>query len=293
MEIPKVIYIETTNKCNADCIMCPHKYMIRKLDTMNAEMFCEIIDSIKNIDLSETQLFLHKEGEPLCDENIFEKIAYAKSNLKDVNEIGINTNAMLLTKEKSKKLLEAGLDTIYFSVDGTSSSTYDKIRINCKYDTVEKNILDFFEIKNELKSNVRVIMQMLIYDGNKHEENEFREKWSRFGVEFYIKKMHCYLDGGMSSFDGKTSSKQKNVCDDPFRMIVVYVDGSTGCCCWDYNNEFNLGNVSDKSLLELYNSERINFMREKQRSKSCSDEIPCNRCMRILGDDLISKPEEK
>ncbi len=125
--IPKVIYIETTNICNANCIMCPHDSMKRPFITMEQKTFEKIIDDMINVDLSDTQLFLHKEGEPLCDNRITERINYVHKMLPNVKEIGINTNAMLLSKDISDSLLNSGLNLIFFSVDGTSSETYDKI----------------------------------------------------------------------------------------------------------------------------------------------------------------------
>lgn len=264
--IPEVIYIETTNLCNANCIMCPHDSMKREKIVMEQDVFKKIILGMTDVDLSNTQLFLHKEGEPLCDKNIAERINYVYKKLPSVKEIGINTNAMLMTNEISDKLLNSGLNLIFFSVDGTTAETYDAIRINCHYDTVEKNIEYFLKKRQKQGKNIRVVMQMLLTDKTRQQQEEYIAKWQKYDVEFYFKEMHCYLDGGNSSFIEPDFSKQISCCNDPFRVLVYYADGSVGACCWDYNNEFVIGNGKNLSLNELFNGERIEYMRKNKRN---------------------------
>lgn len=286
--LPKTIYIETTNLCNAACIMCPHQKMTRPKGIMSNKIFSLVLNSLKNHDLTDSQIFLHKEGEPLCDPEIVSRIQRVKENTNA--NIGLNTNAMLMTKEVSDKILKSGLDTIYFSVDGVSAETYNRIRINCDYETVKRNIIYFLNRRQVVGSKIKVIMQMLLTEKNSAEKNLFEIQWRDYGVEFYIKPIHCYLDGGQSSFEKSRQKIQNHACKDPFRMIVVFFNGETGCCCWDYDNEYKLGNVTDSDLFELYNGEKINFMRSHQMDFDCKNIIPCNRCGRIFGNDKIVLP---
>lgn len=287
MFIPQVIYLETVNQCNARCVMCPHKHMLRPKGIMSQQLFEVAIQSISQVNLNEISLFMHKEGEPLLDPNIIERIKYAKKKLVGLKELGINTNAMLLTPELSEGLLSSGLDTIYFSVDGASPETYNKIRINLDYNTVETNLRYFFALKRQRGNRIRVIMQMLTNNENHYEVAAFKEKWQDEQCEFYIKQMHCYLDGEHSSFVQNEKTKQLHVCQDPFKVMVIYVSGDIGICCWDYDNEHKIGNINDDTLLGLFNNSHFNYLREKQLKKECENIIPCNRCMRIYGNDTI------
>ena len=290
MQIPETIYIETTNLCNAECIMCPHRKMKRPQQTMTDACFHSILEGLHAYDLSHTQLFLHKEGEPLCDPQLEERITVARSQTIP-KVVGINTNAMLLTPARCARLLSSGLDTIYFSIDGTSTATYNRIRVNCDYDTVAQHVRTFLELRAKSHERVRVIMQMLLDGTNDDEKETFLRLWSPYDVEFYIKPMHCYLDGGKSSFAPHTSDVQLRPCKDPFRMIVVYSNGHTGACCWDYDNEYDLGMVEGTDLIQIYQGPRMEAMRFHQAALDCKDMIPCNRCGRIFGDDKIRLPD--
>lgn len=286
--LPKVVYIETTNLCNASCVMCPHKYMKRRQGFMSDSIFKKVIEEGKDMALQGAQIFFHKEGEPLLDESLPDKISYAIKELGQHNEYGINTNAMLLTKEKSEALISSGLSTIYFSLDGVEKKKYENIRVNLNYDTVVDNIKQFFKVKKDNNSNIRVIMQMLVKEDDAPEIALFKEQWGDFPCEFYIKRMHSYLDGGCSTITSYLDIKQQKICDDPFKILVIFIDGNVGLCCWDYNNEYNLGNIKYETLENLFNNSKAQYIRDKMLRMDCSDIKPCNRCSRIFGKDYIS-----
>ena len=288
MYFPEVIYLETTNKCNAGCIMCPHKTMKRKQITMPDEVFSSALRRCKELQPNGVQIFLHKEGEPLLDGKITGRISAVKAELGEGNEIAMNTNAMLLSEETAERIISSGLDTIYFSVDGFDRESYARIRIGLDYDTVAENIRRFFLLKDKLHSDIRVIMQTLIRSETDPSAEKFRQVWEEYPCEFYIKRMHGYLDGGHSSQTRKLSQSQTNTCTDPFRILVIYSDGNTGLCCWDYNNEYCAGNIAGESLLEIFNGERASRLRQAITSHNGHTVTPCSRCARIFGDDSIS-----
>ena len=285
---PEVIYIETTTHCNADCVMCPHRKMHRPRQTMSKDLFVKVIDGISKYDLSGVQVFLHKEGEPLCDENIVERVFETRNRLPSAREIGISTNAMLMTEPIADALVESGMNVIFFSVDGTSSETYEGIRRNCNYGTVERNIRYFIEKRNASGKSIRVVMQMLLSEQNRHERAAFVAKWKEYNVEFFFKEMHCYLDGGISSFGEADFTRQISCCQDPFRILVYHVDGRAGLCCWDYDCEYVVGTATEDDMMQLFNGARSQYMREKQQALDCKGVTPCSRCARIFGKDKIS-----
>lgn len=286
VQIPERIYIETTNACNAKCIMCPHPKMKREIQTMSDDTFNHIVDELSRLDLLNTTIFMHKEGEPLLDKEIFNRIkaVHGSTNCK---EIAINTNASLLNKENAEKLVDSGINTIYLSVDGATKQTYESIRIGLNYDAVKKNIEYLFECIAKSNKKIKVIMQMLTYSKNEDEVETFKKIWSKYPCEIFIKKMHSYLDGGMSSLTPQLNDKQIHACTDPFNLLVIYSNGNYGNCCWDYENTFSLGNIANESIVEVFNSNKINMIRLKHSLFECKDLAPCNRCMRAFGNDSI------
>ena len=91
---------------------------------------------------------LHSWGEPLLHKRIIDMIRYAKE--RDV-WVETSTNAMLLDEEAARKIIDAGLDRIYLSMDGLTKETYEKVRVKGQYERVLGNI----ERNSVLRSLVR------------------------------------------------------------------------------------------------------------------------------------------
>lgn len=287
---PETLYIETTNRCNAACIMCPNRLLRRRRGFMSDAIFEQAMRRCEESGWEDMQIFLHKEGEPLLDGKISQRVAAAKKRLGDRNTIGLNTNAMLLDEAMARSLLSAGLDVIYFSLDGVDAKNYGQIRINLDYDTVTKNIRSFFHLRGIMHAPTKVVMQMLVTSETSPNIPIFREQWQKYDCEIYIKRTHSYLDGGHSSLTSQLSPTQINFCDDPFRIFVIYVDGKTGLCCWDYNNEYSPGTILTESLTDLFNNASAWALREALSVCEGFRIRHCRRCARIFGNDMISPP---
>ena len=76
-------------------------------------------------------------GEPLLDKTLFEKIKYAKS--KGFKNWAISTNVDLMNKEKQDKILESGLDTVIFTIDGAKKEIHEPIIKGTNFERVVKN----------------------------------------------------------------------------------------------------------------------------------------------------------
>lgn len=283
--IPKTIYIEATNFCNAACQMCPHEKMRRGQGCMSWELFKKIVDECKVFEGEGLQIFLHKDGEPLLDPLFFEKAKYIKANLcKSV--VSFNSNAMLLDEGKSKELLGSGIDHVIFSVDGASREIYERIRVGLKHDIVKKNLDRFFELKKNSSSKIKATMQMAVCEDNKSEIEKYKEHWAKKADEVVFRSMHNFLDMGTSFKTKRLSKKQLFFCAQPFLLLMIYWNGDVGLCCWDYDNFCNIGNINNDSILNIYNNEYFKTIRTamcKMRTKAI---IPCNRCSQIYGQDM-------
>jgi len=284
LSMPETIYIETTNYCNARCYMCPHEKMARGRGTMSWEVFARIVEECRQFEGVGLNFILHKDGEPLMDSLLFKRIAHLKSVLPG-SRIHFNTNAMLLTEEKVLQILDSGLDSITFSVDGASPETYEKIRRGLNFETVNRNIRMFFRKKEERGSKISATMQMIVTKENEHEIPRYREQWGDKADRIFFKSMHSFLVQGTSLHGSGLSDRQLQRCMMPFRTMLFYWNGDVALCCWDYDNLVGLGNINQCSLLELYNGETFNRVRVAMAAMSCTGIEPCRRCSQIYGMD--------
>jgi MoaA/NifB/PqqE/SkfB family radical SAM enzyme len=287
--LPEKIYIEVTNFCDADCICCPHGRMRRPRGYMSWELFKKIIDECRFFYINTLKtIYLHKDGEPLLDPLLFERIKYIKSYLPNAR-IQINSNANALGEDKALQLLNSRIDGIVFSVNGASKNTFEKITSGVNYDTIKHNLDIFFKIKKNIPNQTHVTMQMLISRDNKHEIDEYQRLWLGKPDRIYFKPMHNFLDMKTSIKTLKLNRKQVKFCTDPFKIQVIYWNGNVGLCCWDYDNFVQLGNVREDTLYNVYNNENFETVRRAMCKKGYSRINPCNRCSVIYGEDRNSR----
>lgn len=254
---------------------------------MSTDLYDKIVGDLASMDLSETTIFLHKEGEPLLDSFLFSRIAKIRLRAPHLHCLALNTNASLLDEGKAQQLAQSGIDKLFISLDGMTAYTYEQIRIGLHFDQVFQNILRFLTINQTCARPVHVVLQCLVSDVNRAEVDLFRAYWQDKPVELYFKAMHSYLDMPTSTMTSAKSPIQLRSCFDPFHVIVVYADGECGYCCWDYDNFFAVGNVKEHSLLAIFNDQAFTQIRLKHEQLDCADLVPCNRCLRIFGNDMI------
>ena len=139
------IDIETYNVCNLRCIMCSHPNMTREKVQMGMDLFKKIVDEA--VASGVRGACLSNCNEPLLDPLLFERIKYAKS--RGMQDVVCVSNGTLLTRDKVDKLLDSGLDSIYFSFDGATKDTYEKIRVGANFKKTRGNILRLIREREE------------------------------------------------------------------------------------------------------------------------------------------------
>ena len=88
------------------------------------DFFCLIFKVIDNVKNHCVYINLWIAGEPLLNPELEKMVEYAnKQNIITC----ISTNAMLLTKERTKNLIAAGVDRVIISFDGATKESYEKI----------------------------------------------------------------------------------------------------------------------------------------------------------------------
>ena len=147
-KFPVHLDIEATSRCNLRCTFCDRQPFLDKgqLGDIDFTLFTKIID--EGTELGLYSLKLNYRGEPLLHPRLPEMIRYAKQ--RNIVDVYCNTNAMLLTELKAKQLIDAGLDRISISVEGTDPVAYEAARIGSRFDTVKRNVEYLLNLRSRL-----------------------------------------------------------------------------------------------------------------------------------------------
>jgi radical SAM protein with 4Fe4S-binding SPASM domain len=279
--IPMIQNIESTNACGMNCIMCPRRYMIRKIGFMDINLFEKIVKQLKG----NTRLALHHFGDPLLHPKIGEMIKIChKYGIK----ASLSTNPTSLTEKKSKELIESKLDYLHLSLDGATRETYKKIRgKNADYDKALKGIEIFLRKKKEMKSKLPHTKIAIIKMKETEKEIEiFKEKWKKIeGIDEVQIKEFITWDGTMEDIkklEQESSHKVKRnkyyPCYWPWGKLTVLWDGRVVACCFDSDAKCVLGDLNKQTLHEIWNSENMEKFRKQQIENSFPKGHLCSIC---------------
>ena len=238
-KFPTHVDIETTNKCNLRCVMCPHGFPTpefkKSLGSMNVDLARQIIDEGSRKGLASIKL--NWRGEPLLwREHLAETIRYARA--RGIVDIMMNTNGLLLNDELSREIIMSGLDLIIFSVDSNSGETYENIRKGGNFSKLVHNINRFLEIRNSMRlSKPLVRVQMVKMDSNIHEVEAFMNRWSPLVDSITFQD---YTNRGENAerlhADRRESFEKagRRPCPQIWQRIIVTWDGGVVMCCRDW-----------------------------------------------------------
>lgn len=317
-EEPVVYNIETTNRCNMRCKMCPRTTMMtRSIEDIDRDTFIKVVDQIKphsNEDweqwkkyckdkygikeddkASENHFFLyiiskviqlHGYGDPLLDRNMYEYI-------KILHDRGFcsyfSCNPSNINLELTYKMLDAGLDYIKYSIESVNDAVHKTIRGECSdFTDSYKKILQVLDYKHKNNLNTTVVITML--DLNRTNQREDYEKllkaFEGLDVYIYLKSEDCQWY--RKDYHGTKSIHWTEVCKHPWMTMTIKSNGEAAMCMEDFNNEIVFGDVHEKSLKEIWDGEEYKKFRKSHIY--LNKEIKCSeQCdMKLIGECMCN-----
>jgi MoaA/NifB/PqqE/SkfB family radical SAM enzyme len=306
LDYPYAMYVYPTNRCNFRCNYCLHsldrstlteKYGIDSSD-LTLETFANAVAGLREDGRKLKTIIFAGQGEPLLNRELVEMIAHARgSGIAERAEVV--TNASLLTRAVSDKLISAGLDILKISVQGLTSEKYREV-CGAKIDFNEfiGNIRYYYEHKGNLQLQIKIANAGI--DGVE-DENRFYELFGDISDRMHIEKINPVYDGveygerpdtvAVSRY-GDTHSRRK-VCPPCFFQITLFTDGSV-CHCETIYKPQNLGNVNERGMLDMWRGEEIKrFWRgmlkygkdHYSKCKACCAPDDCSRPQDTLDGD--------
>lgn len=270
---PMMLVLSFVYPCNALCPHCPYTNSnIRKeyLDApfMSEKIFKKIADEAGP---HGAYLRISGGGEPMLHPQVTELLVYAKSVGA---KIGLITNGSKFDEENSRALLEANVDMIEFSVDAAEEDTYKVVRAGLSWDELLINTKRMLKLRDEIGSNSKIIASAVQQEGV--DINEVERLWvNEIGIDYLIKRK--FLSWGVNTtIDSKVEQNKLLSADAspylnpeitpcPFIFERLNIDsrGNVMVCGYDISANTQMGNVSEKTIEEIWHGEGFQFYRDK------------------------------
>lgn len=287
LDTPLTVFIQPSTLCNIKCNYCIQSASKEEKkaknindDIMDMDIFLEILEQLKRFPKKIKDISFTGMGEPLCNKNLPKMIKMVKE--ADIAErVQFFTNALLLTKETSLELIEAGLDELRISLQGLTSEKYYEIcGAKIQYSSLLDNIRFFYKNRKDCKLYIKIADIAL--DGNK---DDFYDTFGDISDTIFIERIvplfeeidyEKIIDTSISENKYREHYKEYFICPNCFYTINISPRGDVMPCCAFYNPP--LANLINKSLVDIWNGEERKRFLLMQLKKERLNNPNCKNC---------------
>ncbi|NFV78564.1 radical SAM/SPASM domain-containing protein [Magnetospirillum aberrantis] len=273
--IPRNMMLELSNACNHSCAFCPSAHMRRKRGLMSDTVAERVISEAAAAGVRE--IGFYSTGEPFVHKGLARLVAHAKK--VGITYTYISTNGALATPERAAKVLEAGLDSIKFSVNAGSRETYKAIHGADDFETVKRNIQFIADYRREHKAPLKLFATCVVTKLVEHEVPAIRDWLSPLVDEVQFNPCAPF------NWPEQALSGQAEICHLPFNRLHVTCEGYLTLCCVDYQNYLAVADLNQMSLTEAWHSEAYAKARRMHLEDKMAGTL-CGRCWRNAPDPV-------
>jgi radical SAM protein with 4Fe4S-binding SPASM domain len=274
---PLHLDVDVTTACNFRCPMCPAGPSGHFFPGLTRGLFLERAlyrrALAEGAALGLPSLRLGLTGEPLLIEDIHLWVAEARdAGLLDISLI---TNGALLTPERSRALLEAGLTRLMVSVDAARPETYAQIRPGGHWETLRENLAGFLAVRRAAGSELPLLrLSFVEMKANLAERDLFQELFAPLADYLSFQHYHNILGLPETDFAPAPAPGSEAFCAEPFTRLALQADGGLFPCCSDFGRQAPLGRFPEVSLAEVWNSPAARRLAEP----GAAGRPPCRQC---------------
>lgn len=268
--------IEINSTCNWRCEYCPVKIDPKPFETMEMDVFNEIIDKLKAYGVD--RISLNSFNEPTIDKFFCERIRKLKSS--QISLI-LYTNGSYLNKDISLYLKSSGvLKEVYFNFPSTDPERFYLLTGWKNYNKITQNIQDAID--------VGLPVHLSIQGTHKEINNNLPDIIDRY--QAYLKEPikrwdTCDRAGLLQNrYSDKIDILDDTLygCMEPITCLCINVKGNFFLCCNDYYQKTTIGNIRDGQIEDIFRSNiAVNQMKKVFGALKAENSFICRRCKKM------------
>jgi len=271
-DYPLLVDLELASICNLRCPMC---YTITdefkkqvNATRMDFDLFRKVIDEIGG---KVPALRLSLRGEATLHKNFAECIRYAKE--KGIKEVSTLTHGGKLTLPFFEQCVEAGIDWITISIDGTYD-TYERIRKPLKFEALLDKIKAMHAYKKERNLKLPVIKVQGIWPAIREDIQLYYDTFSPYVDQVAFNPLIDYLGN-----DSEIAYLDDFSCPQQYQRLVIGADGQVMKCSNDEENREVIGDIRTETVHQIWHGEKMTAVRDlHKRPCGFKESAVCRKC---------------
>lgn len=274
---PRQMILDVHSHCNGRCLVCPYDSLKGRIPMgeMKEPLFRKIVDDFANLSalhgFTGRVLFCNM-GEIFVHPEVLERVRYVVSSGLEFN---IQTNASLLAPALTERLVGTGFrGSVLVSCHGISPDVYRKT-MGLEISRTLANV-DFI-LGHYPKE--RVVVQAIPYLWPRGESRRVRKHWGERGV-----KLRMPLPNNRAGLLPGVQDIRKTALtgcrpNRPLGEMVVCFNGDVILCCNDMAQREIVGNLTERSIQEVWNSGPfLRRIRQIYCGETSGDDFICKSC---------------
>jgi len=276
--------INISGRCNQQCIYCLYHHIgaHKKGCLIDDDLFYRV--TREAYELGVREIGLYTSGEPLLHPGVYKYIAYLKK--LGFTYVYLSTNGLLCTPERLEKLVEAGIDSIKFSISAASEESFLKHHGTTGFQKVLDNMRYAWEYRKRSGKDYKLFVFSIITNLNRHEVDTMKKLFTPYCDELVMQQavnMLSFFCGHEGLYaEGKSADLHVPgsilPCSMLFNRIVVTSTGFLSICCYTDLDFTAIADLRECSLHDAFYSEEYQALREKHLTGRVENTI-CNRCV--------------
>ena len=260
--------------CNLRCTFCLENNESRSLARLPLDLLDAVLDEA-NHHPDYYSLNLGTAAETLYDPGYFlEGLEVIERRPRPI-DLFVHTNALNLTMEVSKAILGSRVTWLCVSIEGVTDKAYRAMR-GVGLERPRANLLKFLEERGRRGARLPIVrLSMVVSPHNVNERQEFLDFWRDKVdmVEFQDLQTTPDMAAALA-----VSAKPSN-CADPWRRLLLGVDGSVFPCCAFpmFRDPLRLGHVRD-GIGNIWTGDRLAALRRSLISGEFKGHPSCRAC---------------
>lgn len=261
----KRVYLEITNSCNLDCPFCQNS---KGSSFMNLDDIKNYLKQIKEVC---DYVYLHVLGEPLLHKDIDKIFEYADSldlNIQLVTNGTLLNNHLDILNHPSLRKLSISIHSINsLDIDDSYFKTIDKLIENSNDKYIELRFYDSLNLNDKLKKYLNHLFEKY----NIQSTAKLCSYKLKDNVYIYYQDMFKWpnIDDEIISYTGK--------CRGAIDQLAILNDGRVTICCLDSNGYNTIGDLKEKKLIDIINSDDYKEVISNFKNNKLSFDL-CKRC---------------
>lgn len=269
--------IELSNVCNHQCVFCTNKNLRREKRFIDETLLYRILQEA--YDLGVYEVGYQIMGEPFASKNLDVYIKKAKTI--GYSYVYITTNGSLAVPNRLMEVVDAGLDSIKFSINAATRESYELVHGQDDFEKVIQNVMFCNEYRKTSGKHYKIYASFVVTKNSSLEIKEFKRKYAHLfdDIAFYAVMSRAGL---VPEYEGisKYKIEASKTCLQPFNAIHVTCEGYLVPCCVDANLELVTADLNNVSLKEAWYCDEMTQLRKLFINGKISNIHPqCRKCL--------------